>query len=58
MTTLIAIFSLLVLLGCLHMQLARNPQGAKSTPDPLTRIRIGAQHAQPCSSAKTAEAPQ
>jgi len=42
----------------LHMQLARNPQGAKSTPDPLTRIRIGAQHAQPCSSAKTAEAPQ
>jgi hypothetical protein len=29
MTLLIAIFSVLVLLGCLHMQLARNPNGAK-----------------------------
>jgi len=48
MTTLIAIFSLLVLLGCLHMQLARNPQGANSTPDPLTRIRVGAHRAEPC----------
>jgi hypothetical protein len=29
MTLLIAIFSVLVLLGCLHMQLARNPNGAQ-----------------------------
>jgi hypothetical protein len=29
MTLLIAIFSVLVLLGCLPMQLARNPKGAK-----------------------------
>jgi hypothetical protein len=27
MTTLIAIFSVLVLLGCLRMQLARDPKG-------------------------------
>jgi hypothetical protein len=29
MTLLIAVFSVLVLLGCLHMQLARNPNGAQ-----------------------------
>jgi hypothetical protein len=29
LTTLIAIFSVFVLLGCLHMQLARNPNGAR-----------------------------
>jgi hypothetical protein len=29
MTTVIAIFSVLVLLGCLHMQLARDPKGAR-----------------------------
>jgi hypothetical protein len=29
MTALIAAFSVLVLLGCLHMQLARNPNGAQ-----------------------------
>ena len=48
MTQLIDIFSVLVLLSCLHIQLARNPKGAKSSPDLLTRIRIGAHHAQPC----------
>lgn len=48
MTQLIDIFSVLVLLGCLHIQLARNPKGAKSSPDLLTRIRVGAHHAQPC----------
>ena len=41
MTLLIAVFSVLVLLGCLRSQLARNPTDA-----------------QPCSSAKTAEAQQ
>jgi hypothetical protein len=29
MTTLIAIFSVLVLLSCLHMQLARDSKGAR-----------------------------
>ena len=29
MTLLIAVFSVLVLLGCLHMQLVRNPNGAQ-----------------------------
>jgi hypothetical protein len=29
MTLLIAVFSVLVLLGCLHMQLARNPTSAQ-----------------------------
>jgi hypothetical protein len=29
MTLLIAIFSVLVLLACLHMQLARNPNAAQ-----------------------------
>lgn len=37
MTQLIDIFSVLVLLGCLHIQLARNPKGAKSSPILLTR---------------------
>jgi hypothetical protein len=47
MTPLIAIFSVLVLLGCLHMQLARNLVGAKTSPDLLTRIRVDAHNAQP-----------
>ena len=29
MTSLIAMFSVFVLLGCLHMQPARNPKGAQ-----------------------------
>jgi hypothetical protein len=47
MTPLIAIFSVLDLLGCLHMQLARNPIGAKTSPDLFTCFRVGAHHAQP-----------
>jgi hypothetical protein len=45
MTPPIAIFRVLVLLGCLHLQLARNPIGAKSSPDLLTRIRVGERRA-------------
>ena len=57
MTPLIAIFSVLVLLGCLRMQLARNPKGAKSTHDRSAYPdRCAAR--QPCSSTKTAEAQQ
>jgi hypothetical protein len=41
MTPLIAIFSVVVLLGCLHMQLARNPNGAKSSPESATPASPG-----------------
>ena len=47
MTRLIAIFGVLVLLGCLHIQLARNPMGAISSPDPPTHGRVGKHRAQP-----------
>jgi hypothetical protein len=47
MTAVIAIFSVLVLVGCLHMQLARNPAGAISSLDPLTGSPVGEHDAQP-----------
>ena len=47
-TPLIDIFSVSVRLGCLHIQRARVPKDAKSSPDRLTRTPVGAHHAQHC----------
>jgi hypothetical protein len=46
MTFLIAILSVLILLGCLDTQLARTLTGAKSNSDPLAASRVGKHHAQ------------